>query len=101
MIIQDDPGSPGHTQSSFSDGFHLSFRRSVTGAYDMQRRDCATRRHLARAVRWTLTIALAAAMSGCGLAALPCRIGAATLKIVPVAGHAAAAPLDACASAID
>jgi hypothetical protein len=41
------------------------------------------------------------ALDGCALAALPCRLTSATLKIVPVVGHAAAAPFEACASAID
>ena len=40
-------------------------------------------------------------LSGCGLAAAPCRITSAALKIVPVVGHAAAAPTDACADIID
>jgi hypothetical protein len=40
-------------------------------------------------------------LSGCGLVAAPCRITSAALKIVPVVGHAAAAPTDACADIID
>jgi hypothetical protein len=40
-------------------------------------------------------------LSGCGLAAAPCRIASAGLKIVPVVGHVAAAPTDACAGVID
>jgi hypothetical protein len=40
-------------------------------------------------------------LSGCGLAAAPCRIASAGLKIVPVVGHVAAAPTDACADVID
>jgi hypothetical protein len=40
-------------------------------------------------------------LSSCGLAAAPCRVGSAALKIVPVVGHVAAAPTDACAGAID
>jgi hypothetical protein len=40
-------------------------------------------------------------LAGCGAAAAPCRIGSAVLDIIPVVGHAAAAPTDACASAID
>jgi hypothetical protein len=43
----------------------------------------------------------ALALSGCGLAAAPCRVGSAVLKIVPLVGHAAATPTDACADAID
>jgi len=41
------------------------------------------------------------ALSGCGLAAAPCRVVSAGLKIVPLVGHAAAAPTDACAEVID
>ena len=40
-------------------------------------------------------------LSGCGLVAAPGRGTAATLKIVPVVGHVAAAPTDACADVID
>jgi hypothetical protein len=40
-------------------------------------------------------------LDGCAVAALPCRLAAATLKIVPAVGHAAAAPFDTCADAID
>ncbi len=40
-------------------------------------------------------------LSGCGLAAAPCRIGSAALKIVPVVGRIAAAPTDGCAAVID
>jgi len=45
--------------------------------------------------------ALCAGMTGCGLAAAPCRVASAGLKIVPLVGHVAAAPTDACADAID
>lgn len=41
------------------------------------------------------------ALSGCGLAAAPCRVASAGLKIVPLVGHVAAAPTDACADVID
>ncbi|WP_321800158.1 DUF6726 family protein [Burkholderia sp. BCC1988] len=40
-------------------------------------------------------------LGGCGLAAAPCRVASAGLKVVPVVGHVAAAPTDACAAAID
>ncbi|AFQ47534.1 DUF6726 family protein [Burkholderia cepacia] len=46
-------------------------------------------------------LALVASLAGCGLAAAPCRIASAGLKIVPVVGHVAAAPTDACADVID
>lgn len=55
-------------------------------------------------IRSTLAIALGTAslsLSGCGLAAAPCRIGSAGLKIVPLVGQVAAAPTDACANVID
>ena len=54
-----------------------------------------------RLVALGLSFALCAALSGCGLAAAPCRIASAGLKIVPLVGHIAAAPTDACAGAID
>jgi hypothetical protein len=49
----------------------------------------------------TAAIAMMTSLSGCGLAAAPCRIASAGLKIVPVVGHVAAAPTDACADVID
>jgi hypothetical protein len=52
-------------------------------------------------VRWSVLMALCAGLTGCGLAAAPCRIASAGLKIVPVVGHVAAAPTDACADVID
>jgi len=48
-----------------------------------------------------LMLVLLLGLSGCGLVAAPCRVGSAVIKIVPVVGHAAATPTDACASAID
>jgi hypothetical protein len=44
---------------------------------------------------------VALALSGCGVAAAPCRVGSAGLKMVPLVGHVAAAPTDACADVID
>ncbi|AIO31424.1 hypothetical protein NUV26_31515 [Burkholderia pseudomultivorans] len=46
-------------------------------------------------------LALFAGLAGCGLAAAPCRVASAGLKIVPLVGHVAAAPTDACADVID
>jgi hypothetical protein len=48
-----------------------------------------------------VVLALCAGMTGCGLAAAPCRVASAGLKIVPLVGHVAAAPTDACAAVID
>ncbi|WP_331535654.1 DUF6726 family protein [Acidocella sp.] len=46
-------------------------------------------------------LALLLALNGCGLVAAPCRVTSAAIKIVPVVGHPAATPTDACANAID
>lgn len=54
-----------------------------------------------RVLRVLAGLGLTLALSGCGLAAAPCRIASAGLKIVPVVGHVAAAPTDACADVID
>ena len=48
-----------------------------------------------------LLIATMGFLSGCGLVAAPCRLGSTALKIVPVVGHIAAKPTDACANVID
>ncbi|MCG7363420.1 hypothetical protein MHZ93_19355 [Roseomonas sp. ACRSG] len=40
-------------------------------------------------------------LAGCGLAAAPCRVGSAALRIVPLVGDVAAAPTDGCAAVID
>lgn len=47
------------------------------------------------------TLLLAATLSGCGALAAPCRVASAAIKIVPIVGHAAALPTDACAAVID
>lgn len=52
-------------------------------------------------VKLIAAFGLACLLSGCGLFAAPCRVGSAALKIVPLVGHVAAAPTDACADAID
>ncbi|MES2832993.1 MAG: DUF6726 family protein [Pseudomonadota bacterium] len=44
---------------------------------------------------------LAISTGGCGVLAAPCRISSAVIKMVPIVGHAAALPTDACAAAID
>jgi hypothetical protein len=40
-------------------------------------------------------------LSACGVVALPCRVTAAAVDVVPVVGHPVATPLNACAGAID
>jgi hypothetical protein len=54
-----------------------------------------------RNLRLFAILLLGPALTGCGLLAAPCRVGSAALDIVPLVGHVAAAPTDACASAID
>ena len=51
--------------------------------------------------RIALLLAVALPLSGCGLAAAPCRLVSAVAKAIPVVGHQAATPTDACAAAID
>jgi hypothetical protein len=48
-----------------------------------------------------LLVMTAAGLTGCGVVAFPERVGSATVKMVPVAGHVAAKPLDWTADAID
>lgn len=52
-------------------------------------------------MRALVGVVLLSMLSGCGLMAAPCRVASAGLKIIPVVGHAAAVPTDACATAID
>ncbi|WP_133650664.1 DUF6726 family protein [Paraburkholderia flava] len=56
---------------------------------------------IGRAGVFATLAALCVGLSGCGLAAAPCRVASAGLKIVPLVGHVAAAPTDACADVID
>lgn len=61
----------------------------------------AVRRVVGRLGVLSAAMGLCVILAGCGLAAAPCRIASAGLKIVPLVGHVAAAPTDACAGAID
>jgi hypothetical protein len=61
----------------------------------------STWRRIGRIGKLGAALALVASLVGCGLAAAPCRVASAGLKIVPVVGHVAAAPTDACADVID
>jgi hypothetical protein len=61
-------------------------------------------RFSARMTRAATTVSLACLalpLGSCAVAAFPCRVASATLKIVPVVGHPAAVPFDACSDAID
>jgi uncharacterized protein DUF6726 len=51
-------------------------------------------------LRW-LFLLTCLVLPGCGVVAAPCRVASAVIKIVPLVGHAAATPTDACADAID
>lgn len=48
-----------------------------------------------------LGAALVLGVTGCGVVAAPCRVVSAGLDMVPVVGHLAATPTDACADVID
>ena len=48
-----------------------------------------------------VSLLVAALLSGRGVVAAPCRVASAGLKMVPLVGHVAAAPTDACADIID
>ncbi|AKJ68310.1 hypothetical protein ABW99_08870 [Pandoraea thiooxydans] len=66
------------------------------------RKLAASNQRIARSsVRALVGVVLLSMLSGCGLMAAPCRVASAGLKIIPVVGHAAAVPTDACATAID
>jgi hypothetical protein len=48
-----------------------------------------------------LCVVLPLCLGGCGVVAAPCRITSGAVKAVPLVGHIAAAPTDACANIID
>ena len=52
-------------------------------------------------LRALLVLAVAASVTGCGVAAFPVRTTSAAVKIVPVAGDVVAYPLDTTADVID
>jgi len=52
-------------------------------------------------VRAWLLLLLCLCLGGCGIVAAPCRISSGAIKAVPIVGHVAAAPTDACADVID
>jgi hypothetical protein len=54
-----------------------------------------------RAIAPALFLALSLSLGGCGIVAAPCRITSGAVKAVPLVGHVAAAPTDACADVID
>jgi hypothetical protein len=60
-----------------------------------------SKRVIIHAIRPGLFALIALGLAGCGAVAAPCRVGSAAIKIVPLVGHVAAAPTDACAGAID
>ena len=52
-------------------------------------------------LRFAGVAALVFSIGGCGVLAAPCRVTSAAFKMVPLIGHAAAIPTDACAAVID
>ncbi|MBV8665217.1 MAG: hypothetical protein JO269_01925 [Burkholderiaceae bacterium] len=68
--------------------------------------DCIMTINSISCVTWRLLaklglLALPMALAGCGVMAAPCRVASVGLKMIPVVGHAAAVPTDACAEIID
>jgi Family of unknown function (DUF6726) len=60
------------------------------------------RPHIASAfARLLACFALGYVLASCGVVAAPCRIGSGAIKAVPLVGHIAATPTDACADVID
>lgn len=57
--------------------------------------------HPKRLMSAAVLVAVATALSGCGVVAFPVRVTSATAKVVPVAGDVVAYPLDKTADAID
>ena len=51
--------------------------------------------------KMSLALLLPLFATGCGVLAAPCRVTSAVVKMVPVVGHVAAIPTDACAAVID
>lgn len=52
-------------------------------------------------MRIVVMLLMCVTLAGCGVVAFPCRVGSAAIKMVPVVGHPAAIPTDACAEIID
>lgn len=52
-------------------------------------------------MRSAVLVLLCFCLGGCGVVAAPCRISSSAIKAVPIVGHVAAAPTDACADVID
>jgi hypothetical protein len=48
-----------------------------------------------------MIVLIALLLTGCGGVAAPCRVASAVIDMVPLVGHAAATPTDACAAVID
>ena len=55
----------------------------------------------AHLLRVLLLLVTAIGLTGCGVVAFPERVTSATVKMVPVAGHVVAYPLDKTADVID
>jgi hypothetical protein len=51
--------------------------------------------------RALLIVLICGPLVACGVAAAPCRVTSAVIDMVPLVGHAAATPTDACAEVID
>jgi hypothetical protein len=58
-------------------------------------------RGMNKLIRASVLLTTGLLLAGCGAVAAPCRVASAVIDIIPVVGHTAATPTDACADAID
>ena len=52
-------------------------------------------------IRFAILAAFCLWLGGCGAVALPCRVTAAAIDVVPAVGHPVASPFNGCADVID
>jgi hypothetical protein len=94
---------PGGTRTARHGGANHGKRRTavVGSRRRLRHRRAPPPLQLRDAMRIMIIVVACLALPGCGLAAAPSRVTSAGLDIVPLAGHVAATPTDACADAID
>jgi hypothetical protein len=69
--------------------------------FENQRHSAEENLKLTNIAKLLAVLAVPMLLEGCGVLAAPCRVTSAALKMVPVVGHVAALPTDACAAVID
>jgi len=100
LLLRSDASRHGvetHTDCHFPIQTRTGWRKTLCHTARHSLSNPSTMKHLLLAV----SLLGAALLSGCGVVAAPCRVASAGLKMVPLVGHVAAAPTDACADIID